>query len=302
MRDHGLILGGIIGCFQDFQEENRIRMREAGGIKLLLDACGINGTHYSDAQAQFEVWCAFSSYHQNDSYAEFKRLGGIESAVAIMRDHAKSYRVREEILQCTKGMLGKALYRKFFLEAGFLDALLEALHEDRGDPQVLALGFDSLRMLIETDAATRATVASKGAVGLVLQALRDHSEALTNTRRAGDTQHVYGSLNDALYNVPGSAAEVLSALALGGEAPQREMLEGGVVDQLSLSIAVTRGRVQGLRTWHGSCATLQALLPPTAAEINASTANKIKRAFDERSCALVSGRRPPVINKYPWEP
>mmetsp|Transcript_90793 Transcript_90793/g.282876 ORF Transcript_90793/g.282876 Transcript_90793/m.282876 type:complete len:431 (-) Transcript_90793:46-1338(-) len=300
MRTHNMALGGTLGCFNDFNFENRVRMRLAGGVKLMLEQSGVNGTLYWDAGAQFSNWCGFSSYHDKGSYAEFRDLGGIESIIQVMKDHGKSYRVREEILQCTKGMAGMAVYRVALVEAGFLEILLQSFKEDSADPQVVALGFDTLRMLVETNETVRMTAVRMGFAEAALAALQVHSSALLNTRAGHDKQHVYGTFNDEMYNVPGAATGVLSALVLAGAELQEHLLDAGVVDQLATSMAVTRGRVPEQRTWFGSCATLEVLRRDGRA--NASLASQMDQVFSSSRCSTMAGQRPPVAQNFVWEP
>mmetsp|Transcript_90796 Transcript_90796/g.282888 ORF Transcript_90796/g.282888 Transcript_90796/m.282888 type:complete len:302 (-) Transcript_90796:157-1062(-) len=301
MRTHNMAMGGTLGCFNDFCPENRVRMRLAGGVKLMLEQSGVNGTLYWNAGAQFSNWCGFSSYHDKDSYVEFREFGGIESLIQVMKDHGKSYRVREEILQCTKGMAGMAVYRVALVEAGFLDILLQSLKEDSGDPQIVALGFESLRLFVESNESVRMTVARMGFAEEALAALQVHSSALLNTRAGHDRQHVYGTRNEEMYNVPGAATEVLSALVLTGAELQDRLLNAGVVDQLARSIEVTRGRVPERRTWFGSCAVLEVLRRDGRA--NVSLASQMDRMFLGNSCSKMAGKRPPVeTNSVVWEP
>mmetsp|Transcript_90794 Transcript_90794/g.282881 ORF Transcript_90794/g.282881 Transcript_90794/m.282881 type:complete len:431 (-) Transcript_90794:46-1338(-) len=300
MRTHNMAMGGTLGCFNDFCPENRVRMRLAGGVKLMLEQCGVNGTHYWDAKAQLMTWCGFSSFHDKDNLAEFRELGGIESSVQIMKDHPKSYRVREEVLMSTKGTAAKAAYRIALVEAGFLDILLQSLKEDSGDPQIVALGFESLRLFVESNESVRMTVARMGFAEEALAALQVHSSALLNTRAGHDKQHVYGTFNDEMYNVPGAATGVLSALVLAGAELQEHLLDAGVVDQLATSMAVTRGRVPEQRTWFGSCATLEVLRRDGRA--NASLASQMDQVFSSSRCSTMAGQRPPVAQNFVWEP
>merc|ERR1712216_84625 len=110
-------MGGSLGCFFDAVPENRLRFMELGGIEKMMEAVKI---HYDNPTAVLQPWYGFSSicYHPLTA----KRcidVGVIEHGLRSMRDHAKAYRVREEILQAFKAVQGNDVaYRLMLAQAG----------------------------------------------------------------------------------------------------------------------------------------------------------------------------------------
>jgi len=276
-------IANYFGCYQDYAPENRERMREAGAIKMIFDACGEGGKHFWDAGSQFSCWCAFSSFHTDLNYKEFVRLDGLRHLHATFRDHPKSYRVREEILQAAKGICAYKAYRAVLAEMGFVELLTDAVQTEGDDPQVQALGLETLRMFIDANASLRSMVVAKGGVNTTFQTLEKHAAKLLNTRAAWDSQNVYGTLNDDQYCVPGAAAEIVYSLALDSLETQRAMLELGAVKRLDTAIVDTMHRIPNVkwRTFTASCQTLRLLRAEAAA---AGQLDELQRVLAVRQC------------------
>ena len=92
---------------------------------------------------------------------------------AVMRDHGNSYRVREEVLQCAKGILRYPQYRSELMGFGFLELLFVAIREAPRDPQVVALALESTRLFTESNSSARAWAVQNGGVELALNALQE---------------------------------------------------------------------------------------------------------------------------------
>merc|ERR550532_615269 len=132
------------------------------------------------------------------------------------------------------------------------------MKEHEHDPQVSTLVIETLRVFLESNATFRDFAIEAGAVNFSLQALTLHGPLLLNTRTNWDSQNVYGDLNDAQYNVPGAAAEMLSTLSLSGPRAHREMLALGAIATIKTGIEVTRPRIATVRerTHRGGCIAL----------------------------------------------
>jgi len=275
-------VANYFGCYQDLVMENRERMRMAGAIRMMFEACGEGGRHFWDASAQFSVWCGFSSFHSIENYNEFRRLGGMRHTYVAFRDHAKSYRVREEILQAMKGICASRANREDLVKEGFFELLVSALKEQKRDPQVQALGLEVLRLFIDSNTTLRASLAEADGVSHVLDVLHIHSSQLLDTRASWDNQNVYGSMNDHMYNVPGAASEILYSLAKDAET-RKAMLEALAIKRIEATIWAVQSRIEvvKVRTWFAACQTLRLLR--NEAE-DAGQEVELQRALRASSC------------------
>mmetsp|Transcript_92446 Transcript_92446/g.270612 ORF Transcript_92446/g.270612 Transcript_92446/m.270612 type:complete len:512 (+) Transcript_92446:87-1622(+) len=284
------VVANYFGCYQDFAPENRARMRAAGAIRLMFEACGEGGRHFWDAQAQFSVWCGFSSFHTKENHEEFARQGGARHTYVVFRDHAKSYRVREEILQATKGVCAHRSVREELAKEGFFELLAGAVREEAKDPQIQALGLETLRTFVDSNATLRAGLVAEGGIGMALRALDVHAPSLLDTRASWDSQNVYGSLNDDQYNVPGAAAEILYSMALEPDA-RKSMIEANAVQRIDAAIKATSNRIPSVmaRTRRAGCQALRLLRSEAPAEASAALGRNGCPDRDEHPVVIVNG-------------
>lgn len=299
--DPRAVVANYFGCYQDYSPENRERMRKAGAIRLAFDACGEGGKFFWNANVQFSCWCGFSSFHSEENHAEFRRLGGMRHTYVVFRDHGKSYRVREEILQAMKGICAYRANRDDLAKEGFMDLLADAVKTEKRDPQIQSLGLETLRMFVESNVTLRSRLIELGGVDFAFAALEMHAAKLIDTRSTWDSQNVYGELNDNQYNVPGGAAEILYSLVKHGPETREAMVASGAIGKLDAAIEATQSRVPSVkyRTLQSACQVL--FLLKEAAEA-AGRGDERKRVARLRGCSERPESIKVITNDAQFEP
>jgi len=180
-------LASTSGCFMDLSYDNRVRWKKAGGMETALAAMR---NHYWNHTVHFEVWCAFSSGTKDPNEEHFVGLGGIETVVQVMKDHPKSYRVREECMQSMR-QVGEfsAAHRSRAYDAGFYDMVIVAMRDAPFDLHQVSSGCANLNIAATDNATIIEALVEAGAVELLFQAVVDFPRMIPPNKWVYDDQY-----------------------------------------------------------------------------------------------------------------
>jgi len=196
-------LTACLSSFNDFVPENRPRIRAAGGIELIFLAMR---NHYNNPDVLFRTGCAISATSGDAGVAEAMAANdGIPFLVQMMRDHLKSYRVGQEIMQATRNMQHiDAKYREELLRNGFVDAALDTIRGEMHERGTPTIGSSNLALVAFRNATLQNELLEKGAVELVLEALDRYTEKDLRGYGGVSTSFVWPtvpSANQALWSI-----------------------------------------------------------------------------------------------------
>jgi len=167
--DPQMQIGGASGCFMDYSSANRARWASEGGIEVNMASIV---RFFDNPEAVLQGWFAFSSGAQPPNTERFAEAGGIELAIRTMRAHAKSYRVREEVMQAMRqvGKISDLSLRA--VNKGWLEEVMKALKDAPSDMHQQSVGCANLAVYSGRNASFREKAVRLGAADVALEALR----------------------------------------------------------------------------------------------------------------------------------
>jgi len=230
-------LGGAIGAYFDYVDENRLIARELGGIQAIIQNIK-NNFH-----GQYSEWSynpvkqslfALSSgcwVNQDICFQE----GLPELAVALMKEHGEELKIAEETQQATKALISESdVYRQRLVDLGMTDSMVHVLQVNPNDRGALDLTCINFVQLVGIGSRFNKTIQSKALESGALE------EVMNVVMSGQETHHnEHGAFNfdvDLAYNLD---QHCFSALAhLGHENPETQaaMLKAGLMDTVMAQI------------------------------------------------------------------
>jgi len=243
-------LGGAIGAYFDFVDENRLIARELGGIQAIIQNIK-NNFH-----GQYSEWSynpvkqslfALSSgcwVNQDICFQE----GFPELAVALMKEHGEEIKIAEETQQVTKALISKSeVYRQRLVDLGITDSMVHVLQVNPHDRGALDLTCENFAWLVGPhwlSGPPDVNLPRKGSFNKTIQSKALESGALEevmNVVMSGQEMHhnEHGDFNfdvDLAYNLDADCFSALAHLGHENSKTQGAMLKAGLVDTVIAEI------------------------------------------------------------------
>jgi len=196
---------GNIGFLLHRSPENRMRWDAAGGMEVNMAAIR---RHYNHSSLQLQAWCAFAAGVGEPNEPRFHELGGVELAARVMREHAGSYRVREQVMQTMRTIAAHSdELRSAAVRSGFVDAAVSAMLDSPADLHLQAVACGIFGNLAEGDDSHRAALLVAGAIEATVVAVRTFPEMSSPvSAKQGIRYTVYGECFKALEALAASDA------------------------------------------------------------------------------------------------
>jgi len=247
-------MGGSIGCFFDFVNENRAIARELGGIQLIIQNIK-NNFHgqYSDwayDPVLQSLYALSSGCWTNEDICVDE--GFSELAIQLVHEHGTETKIAEETFQATKAIMSHPddSYRQHLAQIGFADALVYAMQTRTSDQGQQDLACDNMGVFIGPYMApTFREEIAQNAFDPEIQALATEAGAVaqilhTLMEVGGMTQYAHEGFNtdlDANYNYNADCMRALTSLATDNEANRNIMLQAGLAPFIVQTIQNTSG-------------------------------------------------------------
>jgi len=218
-QDPSVQKGGNSGCFMDFSWENRKRFADHGGIEVMLAAIE---NHWNNSEVVVQSWYGFSSGTQAPNAERFVKAGGLKSGVKCMRGHAKSYRVREEVMQAFRTpLMTNEAARTALADAGYLQDLVDTMHDSPMDYHQISPACANIFYLAARNKTHRQIAHKVGATRVALKALVEYPQMKPTVGWAPEF--------DAQYTVDDDCLRVLVALSTVCEA-HRSLMDANAAE------------------------------------------------------------------------
>eukprot|EP00413_Alexandrium_margalefii_P015389 CAMPEP_0204533058 /NCGR_PEP_ID=MMETSP0661-20131031/12067_1 /ASSEMBLY_ACC=CAM_ASM_000606 /TAXON_ID=109239 /ORGANISM="Alexandrium margalefi, Strain AMGDE01CS-322" /LENGTH=415 /DNA_ID=CAMNT_0051539357 /DNA_START=72 /DNA_END=1316 /DNA_ORIENTATION=- len=242
-----MALGGAIGAYFDYVDENRLIAGELGGIQAIIQ--NIKNHFHGKYGAWSYVPVRESLYalssgcwvNQDICYKE----GFPELAVKLMNEHGHEAKIAEETQQVTKALMFKSeLYRDRLADLGITDSMVHVLQVRPQDRGAMDLTCENLAWLVGPQrmfSPTAVVVGGKGTPVLrgfngTIQSMALKSQALgavVSVVKSGEKMRHFshGSFNfdiDLAYNVNRDCFSALAHLSHGSPAAQEELRKAGM--------------------------------------------------------------------------
>mmetsp|Transcript_33970 Transcript_33970/g.79099 ORF Transcript_33970/g.79099 Transcript_33970/m.79099 type:complete len:445 (+) Transcript_33970:76-1410(+) len=147
-------LGGAIGAYFDFVNENRAIARELGGVEMFIQNIR-NNFHgqYSDwanEPVKQSLYALSSGTWTNGDIAYHEGFPSL--GVQLMKEHGNETKIAEETLQAVKAMAFESdFYRSRWSELGIFEALPGVLYDNPTDQGAISLVCEATLYVIGTD-------------------------------------------------------------------------------------------------------------------------------------------------------
>jgi len=239
-------LGGDIGCYLDWCNENRAILRELGGVQLLIQNIK-NNFHgqYSDwayEPVKNSLFGLSSGCWLNQDICV--KEGFVELAVQLMDEHTAESKIAEETLQVVNALIKSSdKYRRTLADAGLANSLVNVLRKNPTDRGAVSLACHTLSTFVGParmtdpigdnpvtkpfDPKLQALATKAGAVEELIQKVMG---------RTAMEHHDHAAFNfdvDEAYNAQADCLEGLSAMARDSPSNQRAILAAGLVTDLA---------------------------------------------------------------------
>jgi len=232
----------------DFSPDNMERVLSVGGIQLIARAMKL---HYWDPEVMFRAGRGISSPTRNWKVANMVvKYIGFDFLVQAMRDHMRSYRVGQEIMQATRNiqLIGQT-FRQGFVDAGLLDMIVPTMQAEINERGTQAIGSTNIAILAYWNTTHRQMLGEAGAVEMVLDGM---------TRWKDQHNGWLGELTFSdIWPVVQAGTQALWALTLDNTANQHAFTEAGGIEILANSI---RSRPHDLFVKSYGCSTLASIV------------------------------------------
>jgi len=232
------VLGGAIGGFFDFVDENRAIARELGGIQMIIQNIK-NNFHgqYSDwaeEPVRQSLFALSSGCWMNEDICMNESFP--ELAIQLVLEKGTVVKIAEETFQATKAIMSHLdeTYRQHLAQIGFADALVHAMQVSTSDQGQQDLACDNTAIFVgpwsqvggpggarqkALDPTTQTLATQAGAVTQILNTL---------IGAEGMTQYGHENFNfegDSGYNYKADCLRALANLAMDNEANKNTMLQ-----------------------------------------------------------------------------
>uniref|UniRef100_A0A7S4QDX2 Uncharacterized protein n=1 Tax=Alexandrium monilatum TaxID=311494 RepID=A0A7S4QDX2_9DINO len=252
-------LGGAIGAYFDFVDENRAIAREFGGIRAIIQNIKNNfhGRHSEwDYNSVKQSLLALSSgcWTNQDVCAE---EGFPALAVRLMAEHGGETKIAEETLQVAKALIdGSEEYRQQLVRLGITDSMVHVMDASKHDQGAVDLACETFQKLVgpsvQQSGRMRAFNSSIQAAALKSGAL--HPVMAIFTEGTEMQQHEHSVFNfdvNTAYNARRDCFAALAAFAHDNTYTKKTMMDAGFVDIVSAELKSSRTppdeRVAGCR-------------------------------------------------------
>merc|ERR1719401_3366694 len=237
-------LGGAIGAYFDYVDENRAIARELGGIHLLVQNIK-NNFHgqYSEWNYEPVKQSLFGLSSGTWTNADICVEDGLpELVVQLIKEHGTEDKIAEEALQATKAMIDASdVYRRHFSRLGGAASMVYELASNPHDRGAVDLACETMAKMIgpytsdrtgakQLDPEIQANATKAGAVEQILATTLGGAE-LHHSEHGGFNFDV-----DAAYNYDRDCFFALANLARGNQANQDKMLEAGIQKHVSATL------------------------------------------------------------------
>mmetsp|Transcript_106681 Transcript_106681/g.296925 ORF Transcript_106681/g.296925 Transcript_106681/m.296925 type:complete len:527 (+) Transcript_106681:100-1680(+) len=215
-----------LGCFLDFDAENRQQMASLGGYGHCFDMCRL---HAGDAEVTFAALCAASN--PVESYDACNAAGAPEVLAEVLSSFRRDDKVRSEAGMVAAGLLqsDKAYECAVrFGQAGLNEELVRAMREHLGSRPMQANGARCLRGLAQVP-ENRQALAKAGGIDVLLAAVQE------NTRCPGFCWGLQG-MEDTLWRVLDNCGTALMELQRDSAETRAAMVRAGAVEHLKAAL------------------------------------------------------------------
>lgn len=243
-------MGGDIGCYFDFVDENRALVRKLGGIELLIQHIKDNfhGRHSDWAYevVKNSLYGLSSSCWSNQDIC-FNE-GFPQLAVQLMTEHPGETKIAEEALQVVKAlMFYSEEYRHNLTSGGLPQALVTVLRENPLDRGAVSLACESIVGMVGptvmVSQSFKPRFLSKKAFDAQAQALATEAGAveqlvatLTEQGERHHVDHVFNFDIDAVYNADALCLQALIAVTHKSKENMDTVLGSDLVGSLAAQL------------------------------------------------------------------
>lgn len=259
--------GGDIGCFLDFVNENRMILRELGGVYLLIQNIK-NNFH-----GQYSEWDYVSVKNSLFGLSSGCWLNGdrcfengfVQLSLHLMREHTSEDKIAEESLQAIRAMLAEShKYRQEFADYGLGTTLVKVLKENPNDRGALSVACATIRLWVgptRGGGPTRQVTTQPFDGKIQARATREGLlDQLLATTMSGAARHHkdHSAFNfdiDEAYNVDADCLDALFSMGYQNKTNSQTMLRAGIRDFL---LAKIKGH-KGGHTKRSACRLLHSL-------------------------------------------
>lgn len=240
-------LTACLSSFNDYAPENRPIILQKGGIDLIFTAMK---NFYNDSEVLFRTGCAISATSGDQGVAAaIAADDNIPFLMQMMRDHLKSYRVGQEIMQATRNLMmfdtPDRSHREVLLRNGFAKAALDTIKAEMHERGTPTIGSTNLGLLAHKNKTLQDQLLADGAVETILKAMNKYSVLDTSGYGGITTSDVWPTLP--------SASQAIWCLARNNSAVQARLVEAGAI---SLFVRLMKAYPTDLRILGYCCAAL----------------------------------------------
>jgi len=228
-------LGGAIGAYFDYVDENRLIARELGGIQAIIQNIRnhFHGKHgewtYNPVKQSLYALSSGCWLNQDICVQE----GFPELAVRLMAEHADGDKIAEETLQVTRALMSKSdVYRQRLAALGMADAMVTVMQANPHDRGALDLTCVNFVLMVDgtSGRALQAKALEAGALEAVLKVVMPGQEMSHKEHSA------FNFDVDAAYNVNRDCFSALAHLGYENPAALERMGKAGMVDVLAADL------------------------------------------------------------------
>mmetsp|Transcript_91206 Transcript_91206/g.221484 ORF Transcript_91206/g.221484 Transcript_91206/m.221484 type:complete len:420 (-) Transcript_91206:14-1273(-) len=233
-------LGGAIGAYFDYVDENRRIAGELGGIHAIIQNIK---NHFHGKYSEWSYNLVKQSLFALSSGCWVNQdicieEGFPELAVKLMREHGHEDKIAEETQQVTKALMAKSdVYRAHLVDLGITDSMVHVMQVNAHDRGALDLTCQNFAQLVgpnagsgpaggRRDLAFNKTIQSKALESGALDAIM---QVVTSGRELHHKEH--GSFNfdiDSSYNVKRDCFSALAHLSHEHPVTQAALAEAGL--------------------------------------------------------------------------
>lgn len=229
---------GSLGCFFDYDPENRRVHAELGGIQHCWDVVRKYQEH-ADADVVFNALCAVSS--SMDFYEKSEEAGAAETMTQVLRSFRRDNRVRSEAGMVAKTLLHSPTHAREcaarFGQVGMGEEFVVAMREHLLSRPMQSNGASCLA-LIAAEPQNRGPLLRAGAVDVLLAVFREEA------RGEGFCWGLEG-MEDNLWPVQQTCGGALLALMQEGPEVKTAMVQAGAIEHLQAALRCERRYERG---------------------------------------------------------
>jgi len=270
-------LGGAIGAYFDFVNENRAIARELGGIQLFIQNIRNNFhgrySNWAYEPVKQSLFALSSGTWKNQDVAYNESF--IPLSVQLMMEHGDETKIAEETLQAVKALVRYSDdFRREYSDTGIFEALVRVLNENPRDRGAISLACEGAMHLVGPTVMADMNGVLRGIpfdANIQARATRAGMvEALVATAMSGEErQHFeHGAFNfdvDAAYPADANCFSALHTMAYNNPANRAAMLQEGLPESAAKKLQA--GALE-LSAKAAACTLLAQLGQPNSACLN----------------------------------